>query len=100
MATQSKPYFSPEEYISLERASEHKSEYLAGQNFATAGASEDHNTIAGNILWNLRNRFRGQDCRVYMSDMRVRVAPDGLYTYPDIAAVRGLGGELAVNDVL
>lgn len=89
MATQPEPYYSPEEYIALERAAEYKSEYLAGQIFAMAGASEDHNTIAANILWNLRNLFQGRDCRVYMSDMRVRVAPNGLYTYPDVAAVCG-----------
>lgn len=89
MATQPEPYYSPEEYIALERAAECKSEYLAGQIFAMAGASEDHNTIATNILWNLRNKFQGQPCRVYMSDMRVRVAPNGLYTYPDVAVVCG-----------
>lgn len=89
MATQPEPFYSPEEYIALERAAQYKSEYLAGQIFAMAGASEDHNAIAANILWNLRNQFQGRDCRVYMSDMRVRVAPNGLYTYPDVAAVCG-----------
>ncbi len=46
MATQPEPHYSPEEYIALERVAEYKSEYLAGQIFAMAGASEDHNTIA------------------------------------------------------
>lgn len=89
MATQPEPYYSPEEYIALERVAEYKSEYLAGRIFAMAGASEDHNTIAANILYALRNLFQGRDCRVYMSDMRVRVAPNGLYTYPDVASVCG-----------
>ncbi len=89
MATQPEPYYSPEEYIALERAAEYKSDYLAGHIFAMAGASEDHNTIAANILWNLRNQFQGRPCRVYMSDMRVQVAPNGLYTYPDVVAVCG-----------
>jgi Uma2 family endonuclease len=89
MATQSEPYYSPEEYLALERAAEYKSEYLAGHIFAMAGASENHNTIAANILWSLPNQFQGRPCRVYMSDMRVRVAPNGLYTYLDVTALCG-----------
>lgn len=89
MATQPEPRYSPEEYIALERTAEYKSEYLAGHIFAMAGASEDHNTIAANILWNLRNQFQGRPYRVYMNDMRVRVSQSGLYTYPDVAVVCG-----------
>jgi Uma2 family endonuclease len=89
MVAQSKPYYTPEEYLALERAAEYKSEYLAGEIFAMSGASEAHNTITLNIAAELRAQFRGRPCRVYASDLRVQVAPAGMYTYPDVVAVCG-----------
>jgi len=89
MASQPKRYYTPEEYLALERAADYKSEYVAGEIFAMAGASEDHNTIAGNIFRLLGNQFQGGPCRVYISDMRVQVATTGMYTYPDVVAVCG-----------
>lgn len=89
MVAQPKVYYTPEEYLALERAAEYKSEYLAGEIFAMSGASEAHNIIAGNIFREIGNQFRGRPCRGYINDMRVRVAPSGLYTYPDVVAVCG-----------
>ena len=89
MASQPKRYYTPEEYLALERAADYKSEYVGGEIFAMAGASEDHNTIAGNIFRLLGNQFQGRPCRIYISDMRVQVATTGMYTYPDVVAVCG-----------
>jgi Uma2 family endonuclease len=89
MISQPKPYYTPEEYLALERAADYKSDYLAGEIFAMAGASEEHNTIAANIVRQLGNQFQGRPYRVYVSDMRVRVSHAGLYTYPDVVAVCG-----------
>src|SRR5689334_1749451 len=89
MTPQPKRYYTPEEYLALERAADYKSEYVAGEIFAMTGASEDHNTIAGNIFRLLGNQFQGRPCRVYISDMRMQVAATGMYTYPDGVAVCG-----------
>ncbi|HMA38045.1 MAG TPA: Uma2 family endonuclease [Chloroflexia bacterium] len=89
MAAPPKPYYTPEEYLARERGAATKSEYLAGEICAMAGASEAHNTIAANIVRQLGNQFEGRPCRVYVSDLRVRVAATGLYTYPDVVAVCG-----------
>ena len=83
------PYISPEEYLRLERQAEYKSEYLNGEIFAMSGASEGHNLIAGNIFGELRQQLRGGPCRAYVSDMRVKVRANGLYTYPDVVVVCG-----------
>ena len=40
-----------------------------------------------NIAASLHNQFRGRPCKVYANDMRIKVSPTGLYTYPDIVAV-------------
>ncbi|MDQ2807104.1 MAG: Uma2 family endonuclease [Chloroflexota bacterium] len=89
MASLPKPYYEPAEYLTLERAAAYKSEYLAGEIFAMAGASEEHNTITLNIASELRIQLRGSPCRAYANDMRVKVQASGLYTYPDVVAVCG-----------
>jgi Uma2 family endonuclease len=89
MATQSTAYYTPEQYLELERKAEYKSEYLSGQIFAMAGASIDHNIIAFNFTGMLWSHLRGGSCRGYTSDTRVRVSPTGLFTYPDLTVVCG-----------
>lgn len=80
-------FLTPGEYLEQERKSEIRSEYIAGHIFAMSGASDRHNLIAGNLFGRLWTQMRGRGCRVYMSDMRVKVNPSGMYTYPDIAAL-------------
>jgi Uma2 family endonuclease len=89
MSQQVKSYVSPEEYLRLERQSEHKSEYVNGEIFAMGGASRKHNLVTGNILAELNRQLRGTPCEVYASDMRVKVTATGLYTYPDVVVVCG-----------
>jgi len=80
-------YITPEEYLSMERQAEYKSEYFDGEIFAMAGASEAHNQIVINVLIEIGTQFKKRPCKVYANDMRVKVSPTGLYTYPDIVAV-------------
>jgi Uma2 family endonuclease len=82
-------FVSPEEYLRRERQAEYKSEFLNGEIFAMGGASEAHNLIAGNIFGELRPQLRERPCRAYISDMRVKVRSNGLYTYPDVVVVSG-----------
>jgi len=77
------------QYLEIERKAEVRSEYIAGRIYVMSGASERHNVIAGNLYGLIWSQFRGRDCRVYASDMRVKIAPTGMYTYPDIAALCG-----------
>jgi Uma2 family endonuclease len=89
MATQRQRRYSSEEYLALERQSDQKHEYVNGRVIAMAGASEAHNIIAGNLFAALHAQFRGRPCRTYIGDLRVKVSPSGLYTYPDVVAVCG-----------
>jgi Uma2 family endonuclease len=84
MSSQRKTLLTPEEYLAVERRSEVKSEYLAGEVFAMVGASKRHNLIVSNIIRVLGNQLLERPCNVYPSDMRVKVSPLGKYTYPDV----------------
>lgn len=89
MASDPRPRVSPEDYLAMERRSEARSEYLDGEIFAMTGASERHNLLAGNLYTAFRAQLRPRGCRVYVSDMRVKVSATGLYTYPDVIVVCG-----------
>ena len=89
MTTQPKNLLTSEEYLAIERKAEFKSEYFAGEMFAMAGASRQHNIIVSNIIRVLGNQLLERNCNVYPSDMRIRVIKIGKYTYPDVAVACG-----------
>lgn len=89
MTAQPKTALSEEEYLAHERASAIKHEYYRGRVYAMTGAKESHNLIAGNTLATFHGQLRRKPCRVYPSDMRVKVLRTGLNTYPDITIVCG-----------
>ena len=84
IANQHETYISPEYYIAWEETSPIKHEYIDGQVYAMAGASDAHVTIAGNLFTLLRNHVRGRGCRVYMSDMKAQIDTANIYYYPDV----------------
>src|ERR1700758_224476 len=89
MPTQANTFLTPEQYLEIERAAEHKSEYFNGEMFAMSGGSLDHGRIFRNLISSLNGQLRGRTCEVAGSDLRLRVSPDGLYTYPDIVVFCG-----------
>jgi Uma2 family endonuclease len=81
--------YTPEEYLTIEREAVYKSEFFNGEIFAMSGASRKHNLITGSVYSSIYMQLRKRECEVYANDMRVKVSPTGLYTYPDIAVVCG-----------
>ena len=77
------------EYLEFERASELRHEYYNGETFAMSGASEEHNLIASSVHFLLYGQLRGRPCKVYQSDMRVKIEATKLYTYPDLIVMCG-----------
>ncbi len=86
MSTVSKPRYTPEQYLAIERAAEFRSEFFRGEMFAMVGASRKHNLIASNVCRRINEHFDSRPCEVYQADMRVKVNKTGLYTYPDVVA--------------
>jgi len=66
-------YLSPTEYLHLEEQSALKHEYIDGEVYAMAGASDRHVTVSLNLASSLRDRLRGSGCRADMSDMKAKV---------------------------
>ncbi|HNS01396.1 MAG TPA: Uma2 family endonuclease [Anaerolineae bacterium] len=89
MSAVPKLYLTPTEYLAFERQSDIKHEYFRGDLFAMAGASRQHAQIAPNLAYLFVGQLKGRPCDVFNSDMRVKVSPTGLYTYPDLAIVCG-----------
>lgn len=77
-------YISPEDYLAGEELSPIKHEYIDGQVYAMAGASDAHVTITGNLFALLRNHVRGTGCRVYMADMKAKIETANIFYYPDV----------------
>lgn len=77
------------EYRAAEVAGLTRHEYLNGEVWAMAGGTPEHSALAVAIGGELRNALRGKPCRVYSSDLRVRIGDAGLSTYPDASVVCG-----------
>ncbi len=80
---------TPEEYLKRERAAEFKSEYHGGRMYAMAGTSYRHGVIVGNLAKILGLALDDTPCAIVPGDLRVRVSPEGLYTYPDLVIICG-----------
>ncbi|MFO7561882.1 MAG: Uma2 family endonuclease [Enhygromyxa sp.] len=77
------------EYCAFEREATVKHEYLRGEVFAMAGGTLEHGRLAMHIGRLLGNALEGRPCRVFSSDVRVRVEATDFDTYPDLSIVCG-----------
>jgi Uma2 family endonuclease len=87
--TARRPRYSLKEYLILEEMSNVRHEYLDGQIFAMAGGTPEHAGLCANLIALLSNALAGRPCRVFTSDVRVRVRATGFDTYPDATVVCG-----------
>jgi len=78
-----------QEYLAGELISPLKHEYLGGVVYAMAGAQNTHNIIAVNTIIALQTRLRGQKCRTFNSDTKIRIqSPNHLrFYYPDASVI-------------
>jgi len=74
------PRMSPEDYLSYEQDQPVRHELVDGYLYAMTGATDRHEEIALNLASALRVYLRGSPCRVYKSDLKIRVADDLQHT--------------------
>lgn len=82
-------HHSFEEYLTLEEIAGVRHEFFDGEIYAMAGGTPEHAAMAAAITATLSVQLAGKPCRVYSSDLRVRVLATGLATYPDVTVVCG-----------
>ncbi|MGZ8433723.1 MAG: Uma2 family endonuclease [Candidatus Binatia bacterium] len=87
MSKVEKASFTAAEYLTMERQSSEKHEFVFGEIFAMTGASARHVEIVGNIAGELRSQLRQRPCRVYSTDLRICIDSEHRYTYPDMVAI-------------
>src|SRR5262249_11116874 len=89
--------YTEDQYLSMERESGERHEYLDGQIYAMAGESPEHGAICTNLTVAIGLQLRGTRCQAFTKDMKVRSGPlpqrrysqKGLYSYPDLVIVCG-----------
>jgi Uma2 family endonuclease len=82
LATKNNDLISVEDYLKWELASEIKHELIDGQIYAMAGASANHERIAGNVYRKLGNHLEKSPCEPFGSDMKLRINEN--FFYPDV----------------
>ena len=88
--------YTVDEYLTIERQTEDRYEYLDGQINDMAGESIAHGDICANLGGLLHSQLRGTPCRVLVKDTKVRSGPNphpgstkGLFSYPDLVVICG-----------
>ena len=85
-------FFTEEEYLATEPDRLERHEFFDGSIRAMAGASENHEEVAGELYARLRAFLKGKPCKVFKGDMKLRSkgkyknSPIVFY-YPDVMIV-------------
>ncbi len=82
-------YYTPREYLAVEREAGFRHEYMDGEIFAMAGGNKRHNLISANVIRIIGNQILDRSCSVYGSDMRIKIPFTNAYTYPDVVGLCG-----------
>lgn len=72
------------EFLAWDATQTVKHEFVGGEVFAMAGGEDRTNTAALNLVVALRQQLRGSLCRVYASDVKLRVDAADSFYYPDL----------------
>ncbi len=73
------------DYLQSELTRDTKHELIDGSVIAMAGASKNHERLAGNIYGEFRNHLKGTPCDTFSSDMKVKIGTN--FFYPDVMVV-------------
>lgn len=81
-ALESPSRISVDDYLAFEQTSKIRHELVDGYLYAMTGASDRHEELAANLLAILHGHLKGSGCRVYESNLKIRVGDD--FFYPDL----------------
>lgn len=78
-----KTKISVEEYLEGEKISQTKHEFIGGEVYAMAGASERHHRICANFFIKLDSHLENSKCQAFITDMKLK-ADAATFYYPDV----------------
>ena len=76
--------YSFDEYMAMEETSVERHDFYHGEIFAMAGATANHHQIGQNINAALINRFKPDGCFISLEGVRLELAEENFYLYPDV----------------
>ncbi|MCY7348665.1 MAG: Uma2 family endonuclease [Pyrinomonadaceae bacterium] len=80
---------TPEDYLTFERESDSRHEFLDGEIYAMAGESLSHSRVCMNLAREVGNKLKGKPCEALSPNMKVRTSNASLFSYPDLTIVCG-----------
>jgi Uma2 family endonuclease len=92
---EAKRRYTVEEYLRLEETSDVKHEYRFGEIVDMSGILDmsggmlDHSLVSANVSREMGNALKGGPCRVFDSNLRVRINRNPLFCYPDVTVICG-----------
>jgi Uma2 family endonuclease len=84
-----KSFFTPQEYLDIERERADKHEFFKGKIFAMPYPDKIHNLIYSNLFSRLFTKLDGTSSKPYGAEMRIHILENSLFTYPDISVICG-----------
>ncbi len=92
-----KPVFTVEDYLKIDRTEDERYEFLDGEIYAMAGESGEHGDICMNLARLIGNDLLNTNCRGRIKDTKVRSGMfppkrpliKGMISYPDIVVICG-----------
>ena len=82
---------SADEYLTLDGASEARSEFFDGTVTALGAARAPHDTLVSNLVQQLSIQLMSRPGTVFGSNQRLAITTLGKYTYADVSVARGEG---------
>ncbi len=79
-----KPRMTGQDYLAWDETQTLKHEFVRGEVFLMTGGVDNNYTLAGNLYMVLRQHLRGTPCRVFGSDVKLRVEAADCFFYPDL----------------
>lgn len=92
-----KPVFTVEDYLKIDRTEDERYEFLDGEIYAMAGESGEHGDICMNLARLIGNDLLNTNCRGRIKDTKVRSGMfpvkrplvKGMISYPDLVVICG-----------
>jgi Uma2 family endonuclease len=81
--------YSPEAYLEMEVQSDARHEFRDGEIIKMTGGMPNHNRITLNIASALHFAFKGKSYEVFVTDQRLWIPEENIYTYPDVMVIQG-----------